>query len=130
MQILIFRNLMLRATSYHRFGMYCSWRDSQILNLYACRTRISQTILCVIFATIKHMSYTIYQIYYNMRIRTIKRNTNFLSKLLQSRNFENEDNIEMDISHLMNRLKRLQKRRDDIGLPTPFIDQQDVRILK
>ncbi|KAJ3411055.1 Leucine-rich repeat-containing protein 9 [Chytridiales sp. JEL 0842] len=59
------------------------------------------------------------RMYYNMRIRTIKRNTNFLIKLLQTRNAEIEGGFESDINELLKKLKRIHKYRDDLGFPPP-----------
>ncbi|KAJ3285947.1 Leucine-rich repeat-containing protein 9 [Borealophlyctis nickersoniae] len=56
------------------------------------------------------------RMYYNMRIRTIKRNTNFLVKLLDTRHLEEQSRLERDMVELMGRAKRAQKRWDDLVL--------------
>ncbi|KAJ3168498.1 Leucine-rich repeat-containing protein 9 [Geranomyces variabilis] len=56
------------------------------------------------------------RMYYNMRIRTIKRNTNFLLKLLATRAAVEIDRVEGEIQVLMQRTKRVKKRRDDLIL--------------
>ncbi|KAI8846431.1 hypothetical protein BC829DRAFT_398533 [Chytridium lagenaria] len=59
------------------------------------------------------------RMYYNMRIRTIKRNTNFLIKSLQTYNVDDEKHIEDDVVVLTKRIKRIQRKRDDLGFPPP-----------
>ncbi|KAJ3196285.1 Leucine-rich repeat-containing protein 9 [Irineochytrium annulatum] len=59
------------------------------------------------------------RMYYNMRIRTIKRNTNFLTKMLQTRNVEEEKILEEEVITLMRKSRIIQKKRDDLGLPPP-----------
>ncbi|KAI8827030.1 uncharacterized protein EV422DRAFT_491205 [Fimicolochytrium jonesii] len=56
------------------------------------------------------------RMYYNMRIRTIKRNTNFLIKLLVTKSLAEQNDIEADIKALLAKLKRVQKRHDDVLL--------------
>ncbi|KAI9356534.1 hypothetical protein DFJ73DRAFT_623012 [Zopfochytrium polystomum] len=57
------------------------------------------------------------RMYYNMRIRTIKRNTNFLLKMLHTRARDDERQIEADVFVLMEKCRKVQRRRDDLGLP-------------
>ena len=66
--------------------------------------------------------------YYNMRIRTIKRNTNFLIKLLDNTYAESQNVIESDIAGLMSREKKVQKRWDDFTVSTARRDQVRVNI--
>ncbi|KAI8910691.1 hypothetical protein DFJ77DRAFT_470723 [Powellomyces hirtus] len=56
------------------------------------------------------------RMYYNMRIRTIKRNTNFLMKLLAIKAAVEIEKVEGEIRILMERTKRVKKRRDDLIL--------------
>ncbi|KAJ3037570.1 Leucine-rich repeat-containing protein 9, partial [Rhizophlyctis rosea] len=65
------------------------------------------------------------RMYYNMRIRTIKRNTNFLIKLLDNIYAEGQNAIESDIAGLMSRAKKVQKRWDDFTLSTARRDQPE-----
>ncbi|KAI8619983.1 hypothetical protein BC830DRAFT_1059795 [Chytriomyces sp. MP71] len=58
------------------------------------------------------------RMYYNMRIRTIKRNTNFLIKLLQVRTDEDESRLEGVLAQLMKKGKVVQRLKDDLGLGT------------
>jgi hypothetical protein len=64
------------------------------------------------------------RMYYNMRIRTIKRNTNFLIKMLQTRNLEIEQGFESDVCALMKKIKRIHKYRDDLGFPPPHTKEK------
>ncbi|KAI9334738.1 hypothetical protein BDR26DRAFT_866682 [Obelidium mucronatum] len=57
------------------------------------------------------------RMYYNMRIRTIKRNTNFLIKLLQTRTDQDEKTIHEVLSALMKSGKLVQRLIDDMELP-------------
>ncbi|KAJ3012251.1 UNVERIFIED_CONTAM: Leucine-rich repeat-containing protein 9 [Siphonaria sp. JEL0065] len=57
------------------------------------------------------------RMYYNMRIRTIKRNTNFLIKLLQTRTDQDEKKIEEVLSALMKAGKLVKRMSDDLDLP-------------
>ncbi|KAI9104748.1 hypothetical protein DFS34DRAFT_575701 [Phlyctochytrium arcticum] len=59
------------------------------------------------------------RMYYNMRIRTIKRNTNFLLKLLDVRTGTEQSRIEADVRCLVERVKKVQKRYDDHLLESP-----------
>jgi Leucine-rich repeat (LRR) protein len=63
------------------------------------------------------------RMYYNMRIRTIKRNTNFLRKILENRTREIGLMIETDAIKLIERAKRIQRRKDDLGLPDGDIEK-------
>ncbi|KAJ3163656.1 Leucine-rich repeat-containing protein 9 [Geranomyces michiganensis] len=56
------------------------------------------------------------RMYYNMRIRTIKRNTNFLLKLLATKAAVEIEKVEGEIQVLLQRTKRVKKRRDDLIL--------------
>ncbi|KAJ3265551.1 Leucine-rich repeat-containing protein 9 [Chytriomyces hyalinus] len=58
------------------------------------------------------------RMYYNMRIRTIKRNTNFLTKLLQVKTDEAESKLEEAMVELMKRGKLLQRMKDDAAFST------------
>ncbi|KAJ3035656.1 Leucine-rich repeat-containing protein 9 [Rhizophlyctis rosea] len=65
------------------------------------------------------------RMYYNMRIRTIKRNTNFLIKFLDNTYADAQSTIEADIVALLSRTKRVQKRWDDFTLSTARRDQPE-----
>ncbi|RKO93872.1 hypothetical protein BDK51DRAFT_18137 [Blyttiomyces helicus] len=66
------------------------------------------------------------RMYYNMRIRTIKRNTNFLARLLDTRNADELASLIEDLKGLVYRLKRIQKRQDDIALQARHADKIQV----
>ena len=51
-----------------------------------------------------------------MRIRTIRRNTNFFAKLLEDMNSHDQRKLEEDIHILVKRSKKIQKWRDEIAL--------------
>ncbi|OAJ40643.1 hypothetical protein BDEG_24350 [Batrachochytrium dendrobatidis JEL423] len=55
------------------------------------------------------------RMYYNMRIRTIQRNTNSLIKNLQGVSAADQERLEKDIELLMARSKKLQKKRDELA---------------
>lgn len=56
-----------------------------------------------------------------MRIRTIKRNENFLFSLLKTQLEELEKEVEEEIKILWSLIKRIQRRRDDNHLQSnPF----------
>ncbi|KAJ3202502.1 Leucine-rich repeat-containing protein 9 [Entophlyctis luteolus] len=59
------------------------------------------------------------RMYYNMRIRTIKRNTNFLIKLLQTKTEMDEKKIEEALRALMKAKKTTERRIDDLNLTDP-----------
>ncbi|TPX66556.1 hypothetical protein SpCBS45565_g04405 [Spizellomyces sp. 'palustris'] len=63
------------------------------------------------------------RMYYNMRIRTIKRNTNFLLKVLETRTSD-ASHLESDLRTLIERVKKVVKRQDDLvgsTIPNPDI---------
>ncbi|KAH6567544.1 hypothetical protein BASA62_006015 [Batrachochytrium salamandrivorans] len=56
------------------------------------------------------------RMYYNMRIRTICRNTNFLVKKLYSLSADNQETIERDLKLLVDRSKKVQRRIDALAI--------------
>ncbi|KAJ3126543.1 Leucine-rich repeat-containing protein 9 [Nowakowskiella sp. JEL0407] len=56
------------------------------------------------------------RMYYNMRIRTIKRNTNFLLKILKSKYNAEEEQLEAELISIFQRLKYLEKQKDDLDI--------------
>ncbi|KAJ3129093.1 Leucine-rich repeat-containing protein 9 [Physocladia obscura] len=56
------------------------------------------------------------RMYYTMRVRTIKRNTNFLIKLLQIQTDNDENQIEEILGDLMKAGKSVQRAKDDLSL--------------
>ncbi|KAI8921751.1 hypothetical protein BC831DRAFT_475811 [Entophlyctis helioformis] len=69
----------------------------------------------IISATILKKRMQVCFAYYNMRIRTIRRNTNFLIKTLDGVSAADQKTLETDIELLMARSKRVQKKRDELA---------------
>ncbi|KAJ3065950.1 Leucine-rich repeat-containing protein 9 [Podochytrium sp. JEL0797] len=67
------------------------------------------------------------RMYYNMRIRTIKRNTNFLVKLLQVKTDQDEKLIQDVLCDLLRAGKRVQRCMDDLELPLQQADSSSLR---
>ena len=78
------------------------------------RKMISATVLkkrmCVVYAPNSTDRY------YNMRIRTIKRNTNYLVKMIDDSATENREKISLDIKGLLEKSKKTAKKMDDLDM--------------